>query len=295
MYSNNKNSLNSNRDGFYIGSDGFALGGYSSGHNPFQVTNDGTLYSKKGTIGGFTIGTDTLVGGSGSSTVGLSSKDGIEWAFWSGADHASNAPLRIGHNGSIGNSNGAWNIASDGRATFKDVYITNSQTTLNANDKMIDIGNFSVTAGGTISASSGYISGGIVSSGINAGNITTGMLNITNGGYYLQMGFGDTNHPRVSGLNVASTGGINIGGSSMSRGSVPNVGGSAFLFNDNIYSAGGIYAGTYSTRSDAGVHYGQSTEIRINTSMYQELTGSYVNKNIEFVFKNGLLVGHTVY
>jgi hypothetical protein len=55
-------------------------------------------------------------------------------------------------------------------------------------------------------ASSGSISGGLVSSGINASNITAGRLNITSGGYYLRMGFSEGNNPSVSGLNVGGYG-----------------------------------------------------------------------------------------
>ena len=80
IYSNNKNAMTSTRNGFYIGSDGFALGAYNTtkGHNPFQVNSEGSLFSNSGSIGGFTIDDNTLIGGTGTSTVGMSSKAGVQ-------------------------------------------------------------------------------------------------------------------------------------------------------------------------------------------------------------------------
>ena len=68
------------KNGFYIGSDGFALGAYNStkGHNPFQVNSEGSLFSNSGSIGGYTISDNTLIGGSGSNCVGMSSKSGVQ-------------------------------------------------------------------------------------------------------------------------------------------------------------------------------------------------------------------------
>ena len=80
FYSNNKNAMTSNKTGFYIGSDGFALGSYNSsnGPNPFQVNAEGSLYSDSGSIGGFTISDNTLTSGSGSNATGMSSKSGVQ-------------------------------------------------------------------------------------------------------------------------------------------------------------------------------------------------------------------------
>lgn len=83
IYSNNKTSMADTKNGFYIGSDGFALGAYNStkGHNPFQVNSEGSLFSNSGSIGGYTIDDNTLIGGTGSNCVGMSSKSGVQWAF----------------------------------------------------------------------------------------------------------------------------------------------------------------------------------------------------------------------
>ena len=108
IYSNNKNSMISTQNGFYIGSDGFALGAYSSskGHNPFQVNNEGVLFSNSGSIGGFTISDNTLTSGSGTNATGMSSKSGVQWAFWTGGEDAGSAPFHVGHNGELHSTKG---------------------------------------------------------------------------------------------------------------------------------------------------------------------------------------------
>lgn len=59
---------------------------------------------------------------------------------------------------------------------------------------------------GSGSVSTGKIQDLAVTNGkinsISAGKITSGMLNVGNDSYYIKHGFGDTQHPRVSGLNV---------------------------------------------------------------------------------------------
>lgn len=258
IYSNNKTSMADTKNGFYIGSDGFALGAYNStkGHNPFQVNNEGSLFSNSGSIGGYTIDDNTLIGGSGSNCVGMSSKSGVQWAFWAGDETAGNAPFHVGHNGALyatkgqiggwtigehklsgGNMNindegsisgSHWNITKDGYATFTDVYIANTNSSLSATSKLLDFSSFYVQKNGfmhasdadiagKITATSGSIAGNLVTSGINASNITSGRLNISDGsGHYLRMGFGEGDNPFVSGLNVGGYG-IDMHGNGISN------------------------------------------------------------------------------
>lgn len=257
IYSNNKTSMTDTKNGFYIGSDGFALGAYNStkGHNPFQVNSEGSLFSNSGSIGGYTISDNTLIGGSGSNCVGMSSKSGVQWAFWAGDETAGNAPFHVGHNGELHASKGKiggwtigehklsggsmnindegsisgnhWSITKDGYATFTDVYISNTNSSLSATSKLLDFSNFYVQKNGYMHASSGNIGGwdinasslsgnGTLSGGnVNGSTITGGSINISANGGYLQMGAGDkwTKHPSVSGLNVTGGGGIVCKGS----------------------------------------------------------------------------------
>ena len=235
IYSNNKTSMADTKNGFYIGSDGFALGAYNStkGHNPFQVNSEGSLFSNSGSIGGYTIGDNTLIGGSGSNCVGMSSKSGVQWAFWAGDETAGNAPFHVGHNGalyatkgqiggwtigtnklsggsmylnddgSMGGTN--WSITAGGYATFSNVYINNTGGRTNMN-----WGNFKVDTGGNLEASNAKFTGAIrTGSSITGSTITGGSISIHKGGYYLEMGI-TSDHPSVSGLNAY--GGINMHG-----------------------------------------------------------------------------------
>ena len=242
IYSNNKTSMTDTKNGFYIGSDGFALGVYNStkGHNPFQVNSEGSLFSNSGSIGGYTISDNTLIGGSGSNCVGMSSKSGVQWAFWAGDETASNAPFHVGHNGalyatkgqiggwtigehklsggsmylnddgSMGGTN--WSITAGGYATFSNVYINNTGGSTNMN-----WGNFKVDTGGNLEASNAKFTGAIrTGSSITGSTITGGSISIHKGSYYLEMGIA-TDHPSVSGLNVkGSGGGITMNGAGIS-------------------------------------------------------------------------------
>lgn len=205
IYSNNKTSMTDTKNGFYIGSDGFALGAYNStkGHNPFQVNSEGSLFSNSGSIGGYTIDDNTLIGGSGSNCVGMSSKSGVQWAFWAGSETAGNAPFHVGHNGAlystsgqiggwnIGsnslnangitiNSNGSiysphWSINADGTAHFTNVYLTNGNYNQGVN--LIDFGtNFGVNSSGTMWAKNGNFSGSISGSSISGGSVSGASL-----------------------------------------------------------------------------------------------------------------------
>lgn len=276
IYSGSKTSFNAAAAGFYIGTDGFALGSYDSnkGTSPFQVNNQGQLSSRAGYIAGFAIADNTLSGGTGSNAVGMSSKSGVQWAFWAGNEDAGSAPFHVGHNGAlystsgqIGgwtinpstftggsmtiNSNGSmsgsnWSINTNGYARFTDVYISNGNTSLSATAKMIDIGKFWVTAGGAMHATDGTFTGKISGSSVSGGSvsgasITGGKINVsTNGGGYLRAGT-NTTHVDVSGLNVGNAG-IKMSGHEVSDcGTINMRGGSQITSSGQLtISAGGL-------------------------------------------------------
>lgn len=293
LYSGSKSSFVAAANGFYIGNDGIALGTYDSnkGTSPFQVNSLGQLFSRSGYIGGYAIADNTLIGGSGSNCVGMSSKSGVQWAFWAGDETASNAPFHVGHNGELHASKGKiggwtigehklssgsmnindegsisgnhWSITKDGYATFTDVYISNTNSSLSATSKLLDFSNFYVQKNGfmhasdadiagKITATSGSIAGSLVTSGINASNITSGRLNISDGsGHYLRMGFGEGDNPFVSGLNVGSYG-ISMKGheisdiGNMSVTTITTYNTSAVDFNAGLNVSGPLYAGEVS-------------------------------------------------
>ena len=281
IYSNNKISMTDTKNGFYIGSDGFALGAYNStkGHNPFQVNSEGSLFSNSGSIGGYTIDDNTLIGGSGSNCAGMSSKSGVQWAFWAGDETAGNAPFHVGHNGALYSTSGQiggwnigtnklsggsmninadgsmsgpnWSISSSGYAVFTDVRVTNGNSSQAAATKLLDFSNFYVQRNGfmhasdadiagKITATSGSIAGNLVTSGINASNITSGRLNISDGsGHYLRMGFREGDNPFVSGLNVGGYG-INMHGNGISNVNAISLNGNTASWGGNINVLGGV-------------------------------------------------------
>ena len=137
----------------------------------FNLSANGTITAKAGTIGGWTLGTNRLYSGSGSTYVRLDSNQSVNSAFWCGSEDASNAPFRV---------------TKAGRLTATDANIT-----------------------GTITATSGTFTGGInaTSGSITGANIAiqggVGFLKMNSGA--------TTNHPYVSALNISKgTNGISF-------------------------------------------------------------------------------------
>ena len=125
----------------------------AEGKRTFSVSKTGQLHAKgadiegkikatDGEIGGWTINTDSLTGGS----------------------------LTLNKSGAVTGTK--WSVTADGKATFSDITITNATTngnTLKWGDK------FSVTADGTITASNAKISGTLTAgSGSIIGSLTAG-------------------------------------------------------------------------------------------------------------------------
>lgn len=109
IFSGKKNNLDANASGFYIGTDGISVGGHQKTDDgkstipKFQVTSQGKLIARNGTIGGWTINNSSL--------------------------KANN--ITISSSGSIKHQNGSeskWGVDSSGSAYFKNVTITGSNS-----------------------------------------------------------------------------------------------------------------------------------------------------------------------
>ena len=212
------------------------------GSGNFKVDENGYITAKGGgSIANFRIGNTTLIGGTGESTVGMCSKSGDEWAFWSGATQGMNAPFHVGHGGELYSTRGQiggwtidgselrsnngnthiyasgaltgpnWSIDAGGNATFSNIKITNGAYS-SSRGNLIDYGSrFYVEGNGTLHASSGQFSGNISGSSISGGSVSGayvsgGSINVsTAGGGYLRAGT-DTTHVNVSGINVGGAG-----------------------------------------------------------------------------------------
>lgn len=208
--------------------------------NNFSVDENGNIVAKSGTIGGWTVNSEAIFNGKGlgqEGSVGISCKID-DWAFWagngvfkvspSGALTATNATITgkiTASSGSIGgaqiNNQGLY-FNNDSESTGWGLWGTtaNANIVMHAGAKSNNIGGapFKIYHDGSVYMSKGQISGNLITSGINANNITGGSLsmsrisggtlNVGSNGGYLRVGVGYT-HPEVSGLNVGDNG-INI-------------------------------------------------------------------------------------
>lgn len=180
----------------------------------FRVYQNGSMYSTKGNIGGWNI-----------SSVQLQKQTG-DYSFEIRTDRASNQPALLVYHSSQGYK---WYVRPDGHmyagsadisgkitatsGVFENVTIKDS-CTINGvrldsdflrRSNMYDgfVNNSKLGSG---SVSTGKIQDLAVTNGkinsISADKITTGTLDVGDSSYYIKHGFGDTQHPRVSGLNV---------------------------------------------------------------------------------------------
>lgn len=111
-----------------------------AGDAPFSVTKAGVLKASLGTIGGWTISANSLVGGdvilhySGYMQIGeapailIVDATDANYRLWAGAEVSTNAPFRVHADGSISSADYvagavAWMIDSTGHAEFNDVLV----------------------------------------------------------------------------------------------------------------------------------------------------------------------------
>ena len=204
---------------FGVTTDGtlYATGVHIEGDGTFK----GTITAEAGKIAGYTIDGDTLYG----SQVGMDAESGGHYAFWAGAnkDNSSNAPFRVGHDGSLK----ATSADIEGKitatsGTIGGCSITNG--TLQIKNANIDTLSVSKITGGSNSATITF-SGSITCDNLSAkGTLRTGTANgvgftvnsggdmvyRNNVGFLVCKSFADTYHPWLSGLNVNFTNGISF-------------------------------------------------------------------------------------
>lgn len=195
---------------------------------PFRVSRSGAITSTSGNIGGWTINSTTLTGGNITLNSNGSIGGGSTYAWSIGTDGYATFNGITGNNANIsgtittgnlnatGGSIGGWRIDSVQFQKQIGEYSFEIRSDRPSNEPALLVYKnqgggqgykFYVRPDGYLYATSGSISGGLVSSGINASNITAGRLNISDGsGHYLRMGFAEGNNPSVSGLNVGSGG-----------------------------------------------------------------------------------------
>ena len=162
----------------------------------FAVSTDGSLYSKKGKIGGWNIDVDKL---------------------WAGNNKPSQEGIRINDNGSLDGKN--WSITRDGNAYFKNIW--GNVQAVNSDGTKDTSTVYYLTGGGITTTSAGgcsengagyrlgsdgtmYVGGGSGSMNFDGSNLTVKGIIKADGGY-----LGNDN----TGWKIDSTGIINASGS----------------------------------------------------------------------------------
>lgn len=76
-------------------------GASTAASSPFWVKKNGEIYATSGTVGGFTLASNSLSSGSGTGYVNINSNTSNTYAMWAGAELAANAPFRIKRDGTV--------------------------------------------------------------------------------------------------------------------------------------------------------------------------------------------------
>lgn len=248
IYSGKKSAFNSSNNGFYIGTDGIALGSHNSnGESKFQVTSSGVMYSREGTIGGWTIDRDEIRAGRNNGGIVLKANGSMEG----------------------GTGGETWSITQSGTATFNKI-IASSSGTIGGwkidGTKLVG-GNVIINSNGDISCSGGngwYIK--------NDGSARFGNFSVNTGGNITANG-GNFNNVSVSGAITATSGRFDnctIGGSCTIGGQRVD---GAFVKNANIAS-GAVTGGKIATGAVTAskISAGAVTADKLNVSTLSAIT-----------------------
>lgn len=141
----------------------------------FSVKRDGTINATQGLIGGWTITTNRLYSGSGTTYVGLDTDSSNDYAFWAGAAAPGSSKFSVKKNGTINATLGligGWTIDSGdlkaGSGTTHVQLSTGANAIWAGADKAVNgttYAPFCVTQTGVLHASGAIVSGTITATG----------------------------------------------------------------------------------------------------------------------------------
>ena len=276
LFSGKKNSFSANSNGFYLGTDGIAIGPHNGSNSAFQVTNAGQLIARTGYIGngsnGWEIGSNYLKNGNKNSY-----NDSNSGVYLGTLGIGLGANFNVSSSGSLtakaGNI-GGWTITSN--------RLQNSDGSIYVGTSGLKFGsNFSVTSGGTLTCINGNFSGTITSSYGKIGGWTINGNGLTNGTMYIYSNgsIGGANWS-ISANGYASFSNMNISGGSVKMGGT-TLSGSGLSMSSGTTSVGGKNIGTYvedivANKITANYIHGKVSEltileaftIRANSSIY---------------------------
>lgn len=174
-------AIGSSNNIFKADSNGIYLGNATFASAPFSVTPAGAIKATSGEIGGFTLGSSTLIAGATTTTVGISTgATTSDVAFYAGNATATSAPFRVTNAGALTSTSGSiggWTINSDGifTGTFDESGYTTSGITI-SNNGSIHSENFYLDNTG-ITTKAGSIGGWTIS----ADNLSSSGLELYSG------------------------------------------------------------------------------------------------------------------
>lgn len=163
IYSGSKSSKTSNNNGFYIGTDGIALGGTATVNSTtvskFQVNTDGALYATNATItgyiGGWHVGSDYIGNTTtlNNSTIGMyyTTTNNATKVFWAGGAYNGSPKFYVTSNGTL--------YATGAQISGSVTGSTISGSTVSGGNIAIGNGVFSVDVNGVLYASGATIAG----------------------------------------------------------------------------------------------------------------------------------------
>ena len=204
----------------------------------------GSITAASGTVGGWTIGSNSLTAGSGSNTVGLdtTSTGGDDIRIYAGSATASSAPFRVTEAGVVTATNatitgtitstagtiGGWTLASNRISAGSGSTTVGMDSTVTGGDDIrFFAGNatpssapFRVTEAGVLTASNATITGNLTATGgsitgtvsVSGGALTAGSGNIVLDNNGLQVVSTSIFDSARAYLNVVSAGGLTLSG-----------------------------------------------------------------------------------
>ena len=197
------NRLSSGSGSSYVGLDSgnttYAIwaGSAAASSAPFRVSRAGAMTATSGSVGGWSLASNLLSSGSGSSYVGLSSNTSDTYAIWLGNSVAGSAPFRVSRTGSMtatSGSVGGWTLAanllySGTGSSYVGLGSSTSGYAIWAGDSNASAAPFRVSRSGQLYARGATIDGTINATSLN---IRQGQTTVTvdtyldNKGYFTQ-------------------------------------------------------------------------------------------------------------
>lgn len=240
LFSGKKSSFSANSNGFYLGTDGIAIGPHNGNNSSFQVTSSGQMIARTGYIGngstGWEIGSNYLKNGNKNSY-----NDSNTGVYLGTSGIGLGANFNVSNSGSLtakaGNL-GGWNITSN--------RLQNSNGSIYIGTSGMKFGNnFSVSSGGALTCVNGNFSGKITSSSGKIGGWTINGSGLTNGKMYVYSNgsIGGSNWS-ISANGYASFSNMNISGGSIKMGGTTLSGGGLAMSSGST-SVNGSSLSTY--------------------------------------------------